>query len=99
MVSFPARKEQYIEFVVDSSIINTQRLYRQQFIGNQVFVQKSEQLYGIKNESLKHGRPKNLKNRNGPIIRKIETVPLFGNGPIIRPIILRDKVKKIANLR
>ncbi len=59
-ISPEARKEQYIEFVVDGSIINTQRLYRQQFIGNQAFVRKSEQLYGVKNEALKHGRPKKL---------------------------------------
>lgn len=59
-VSPEARKEQYIKFVVDDSIINTQRLYRHQFIGNQSFIQKSEQQYGIKNESLKPGRPKKL---------------------------------------
>ena len=51
------RKEQYIKFVVDDNIINTQRLQRQQFIGNQAFIQKSEHSYGIKNETLKHGRP------------------------------------------
>ena len=60
-VSPEVRKEQYIEFVVDGSIINTQRLYRQQFIGNQAFVRESEQLYGVKNEALKHGRPKKLE--------------------------------------
>jgi hypothetical protein len=59
-ISPEARKEQYIEFVVDGSIINTQRLHRQQFIGDQFFVQKSEQLYGIKNESFKRGRPRKL---------------------------------------
>jgi len=48
----------FFEFVVDGSIINAQRLNRHKFIGNQDFVWKSEQLYGVKNESLKHGRPK-----------------------------------------
>lgn len=60
-VSPETRKEQYIEFVVDASIINTQRLHKQQFIGNQAFVRKSEQLYGIKNEAFKHGRPKKFE--------------------------------------
>ncbi len=61
-VSPEARKEQYIEFVVDGSIINTQRLHRQQFIGDQAFIRKSEQLYGVKNEAfLKCGRPKKLE--------------------------------------
>lgn len=59
-VSAETRKEQYIKFVVDGSIINTQKLRRQHFIGNKSFVQKSEQLYGIKNESFKPGRPKRL---------------------------------------
>lgn len=54
------QKEQYIEFVVDGSIMNKQRLHRQQFIGNQAFVRKSEQLYGVKNEAGKQGRPKKL---------------------------------------
>jgi len=57
-VSPEERKEQYIKFVVDGSIINTQKLSRQQFIGNQVFIQKLEHLYGIKKETLGLGRPK-----------------------------------------
>ena len=56
-VSPEARKEQYIKFVINGNVINTQKLQRQQFIGNQVFIQKSEQLYGIKNEALRPGRP------------------------------------------
>ena len=53
-----ARRKHYIDFVVDSSIINADRLKKQQFIGNLDFVEKLECLYGVKNEMFRHGRPK-----------------------------------------
>lgn len=54
------RRKYYIEFVVDNSIINMQRLNKQRFIGSEDFIKKSEFLYGIKNEQLSRGRPKKL---------------------------------------
>jgi len=54
------RRRQYIEFVVDSSIINTERLAKQQFIGSESFVNKLQDYYGMRNERLKRGRPKKL---------------------------------------
>ena len=44
------RKKQYIDFIVDSSIINADKLKKQQFIGSQEFIRKSEYLYGVRNE-------------------------------------------------
>jgi putative transposase len=56
------RRRQYIEFVVDSSIINTEHLAKQQFIGTEFFVNKLQNYYGIRNERLKRGRPKKLRS-------------------------------------
>ena len=52
------RRRQYIEFVVDSSIINTDRLTKHPFIGNDNFVKGLQEYYGIKTGSLARGRPK-----------------------------------------
>ena len=56
--SLEARREQYIDFVVDSSIISTDKLKKQQFIGTFNFISKLEILYGVKNELFGRGRPK-----------------------------------------
>jgi len=56
--SLEARRKQYIDFVVDGSIINADKLRKQQFIGTEHFVNKLELLYGVKNELLERGRPK-----------------------------------------
>lgn len=53
-----ARRKQYIDFVVDSSIINAEKLRKHQFIGTYHFISKSELLYGVKNELFERGRPK-----------------------------------------
>ena len=53
-----ARRKQYIDFVVDSSIINAEKLRKQQFIGTYHFISKLELLYGVKNELFERGRPK-----------------------------------------
>ena len=57
-ISEEKRKEQYIAFVVDGSIINSRSLQAQLFIGSELFIRKLEEYYKIKNTSLKRGRPK-----------------------------------------
>jgi putative transposase len=52
------RRQQYIEFVVDSSIINTERFMSQLFIGSEAFIKKFQEYYQIRNTSLKRGRPR-----------------------------------------
>lgn len=55
------RRERYVEFVVDSSIINSDRLARQAFIGSKDFVNKLRQYYGIEEINSKGGRPRKSK--------------------------------------
>lgn len=55
------RRERYVEFVVDSSIINSNRLASQAFIGSKDFVSKLHQDYGIKEIKSKGGRPRKPK--------------------------------------
>lgn len=52
------RKKQYVEFVVDSSIINTEKIVKHPFIGSENFVKGLREYYGIKVGSLARGRPK-----------------------------------------
>ncbi|MDD5154939.1 MAG: transposase [Candidatus Omnitrophica bacterium] len=66
-----SRMKQYIEFVVDESIINAELFARQQFIGGEVFIKKLQDYYGIRNKGLKRGRPKGQKGR------KNRNVPFF----------------------
>ena len=55
------RRERYVEFMVDSSIINSDRLTKQVFIGSKDFVCKLRQYYGIKEINSKGGRPRKSK--------------------------------------
>ncbi len=55
---FDKRRERYIAFVVDNSIINSDNLAAQPFIGNNDFVKKLRQYYGIKETNPKGGRPR-----------------------------------------
>lgn len=55
------RREQYIEFVVDSSIINSRSMQAQLFIGSQLFIRQLEEYYRVKNTSLERGRPKKVE--------------------------------------
>jgi putative transposase len=57
----PERREQYIAFVVDSGIINTDSLAKQAFIGSKDFIRKLRQYYGIKETNSKGGRPRKEK--------------------------------------
>ncbi len=52
------RKELYVEFVVDSDIINSQILAKRQFIGSEIFIRKLQEYYVLRNEKRKRGRPK-----------------------------------------
>jgi putative transposase len=51
------RRKQYIEFVVDSSIINKEVLNRQLFVGSEIFIRELQECYQIRNTRLKRGRP------------------------------------------
>ncbi|MFH1640712.1 MAG: transposase [Candidatus Omnitrophota bacterium] len=51
------RRKQYIAFVVDSSIINSQKLQAQLFIGSNAFIRKLEEYYQTRNTALRRGRP------------------------------------------
>ncbi|MCX5707959.1 MAG: transposase [Candidatus Omnitrophica bacterium] len=55
------RRKRYVEFVVDSSIIDSNRLASQVFIGSEDFVSKLRKDYGIKEIKSKGGRPKKQK--------------------------------------
>ncbi len=50
------RREQYIAFVVDSTIINSQKLRAQLFVGSNAFISKLEKFYQVKNIALRRGR-------------------------------------------
>jgi putative transposase len=52
------RRKQYIEFVVDSGIISTERFSKQLFIGSESFIRRLQEYYRIRNVTLKRGRPK-----------------------------------------
>ncbi len=52
------RRELYVEFVVDSDIINSQILAKRQFIGSEIFIRKLQERYILRNEKRKRGWPK-----------------------------------------
>lgn len=52
------RRKQYIEFVVDDSIINKEILNKHLFVGSEMFIRKLQQYYQIRNTRLKKGRPR-----------------------------------------
>lgn len=51
------RQEQYVDFVVDSSIMNSNILENTLYIGSQVFVNQLQEYYNIKNRKERRGRP------------------------------------------
>jgi len=55
------RRKLYIAFVVDSSIINSDKLAKQDFIGSEGFVRRLRDYYGIKEQKSKGGRPRKQK--------------------------------------
>lgn len=55
------RRKNYIEFVIDSDLINTEKLKNQLFIGSEKFIKRLQDSYHLKNARLKRGRPKKTK--------------------------------------
>jgi putative transposase len=51
------RQKQYVDFVVDSSIINSNLLNSRIYIGSQAFVSRLQEYYKIKNKRENRGRP------------------------------------------
>jgi len=60
------RRNEYISFVVDADMINTNILAKQAFIGSKEFIRKLHQYYGIKEVTSKGGRPRKQKPRSVP---------------------------------
>jgi putative transposase len=59
------RRELYIKFIIDNSIIDSDKITKQAFIGSEDFVNKLRQYYGIKEPISKGGRPKKPKKTWG----------------------------------
>jgi len=51
------RRKQYVDFVVDSSIINSNLLNSKIYIGSQAFVSRLQEYYKIRNKRGNRGRP------------------------------------------
>jgi len=52
------RRKHYLEFVIDSGVINSERLIKHLFIGSESFRIKLQEYYGMRNEGFKRGRPR-----------------------------------------
>jgi len=55
--SVSARQKNYVDFVVDESIINSRAIENKLYIGSQAFITQYQQLSGIKNRRGTRGRP------------------------------------------
>ncbi|MDD4980035.1 MAG: transposase [Candidatus Omnitrophica bacterium] len=55
--SATSRQKQYVDFVVDNSIINPGMLEKRLYIGSQAFINKLQAYYNIKNRREDRGRP------------------------------------------
>ena len=51
------RQKQYVDFVIDSAIINSTQLARKVYIGSQSFIDKLQDRYHIRNRREGRGRP------------------------------------------
>jgi len=51
------RQEQYVDFVVDSSIINSNILKKKLYLGSQIFINRLQEYYNIRNRREYNGRP------------------------------------------
>lgn len=51
------RQKLYIDFVINSAIINSSMLEKKIYIGSQVFISKMQEYYQIKNRRNRRGRP------------------------------------------
>jgi putative transposase len=57
-----SRKKQYVDFVVDSSIINSEILMKRLYIGSQAFINKLQEYYNIRERRENRGRPPKEEN-------------------------------------
>jgi len=55
--SVSARQKNYVDFVVDESIINSRAIENKLYIGSQAFITQNQRLSGIKNRRGTRGRP------------------------------------------
>jgi putative transposase len=56
-----SRRKHYIDFIVDSSLVNDEKLMTHLFIGCDQFIKKMEETYKVRNLKAKRGRPKNKR--------------------------------------
>jgi putative transposase len=52
-----SRQQQYVDFVVDRRIINSELLEKKLYIGSQTFINKLQEYYQINNKRENRGRP------------------------------------------
>jgi putative transposase len=52
-----SRQKQYVDFVIDSSIINSDLLAKKLYIGSEAFINKLQEYYLIRNRREERGRP------------------------------------------
>ncbi|TBR17936.1 transposase [bacterium] len=52
-----SRQKQYVDFVVDTSIINSNMLMKKFYIGSQAFIDRSQQYYNLRERRDNRGRP------------------------------------------
>lgn len=57
-----SRQKQYIDFMVDGSIINSGILEKKIYIGSQAFINRLQEYYSIKNRGEGRGRPPKERN-------------------------------------
>lgn len=53
-----ARRKQYVNFVIDGSIINKAAFAKRLFIGSKAFIARFEEYFSIRNARFKRGRPR-----------------------------------------
>ena len=68
--SLGRRRKLYSEFVVDERLINSDKLKKQIFIGNQNFIAKLEKKFHIRNVKIKPGRPRKQEATALPVPSK-----------------------------
>ena len=56
------REKQYIDFIVDNNIINSGLLEKKLYIGSQVFINRLQEYYKIRNRRERRGRPPKGEN-------------------------------------
>lgn len=62
------RQKLYVDFVIDSSIINSNMLKKNLYIGSKSFIVKLEECYRVRNRRVVRGRPSKQENRTVPFI-------------------------------